>query len=103
MIRVCKATGLMVGRGLHFNWCHGEAAGAGNPYNCVGVPATFRRHCTSGSKFRNHLPFQFEGTPLYPHAGRCWELIEKYKISLFYTAPTAIRTLMKFGKEVVQK
>ena len=27
--------------GLHFNWCHGEAAGVGNQYNCVGVPPTF--------------------------------------------------------------
>ena len=30
---------------LHFEWCHGEAAGIENQYNCVGVPTTFGRHC----------------------------------------------------------
>ena len=49
---VFKATGLRYriniisgGGGLHFKWCHGEAAGVGNQYNCVGVPTTFCRHC----------------------------------------------------------
>lgn len=39
--------------------------------------------------------FIFEGIPTYPHAGRYWELIEKHKITTFYTAPTAIRSLIK--------
>jgi len=39
--------------------------------------------------------FIFEGIPTYPHAGRFWELIEKHKITTFYTAPTAIRSLIK--------
>ena len=47
--------------------------------------------------------FQFEGVPTYPHTGRFWEIIEKYKVSKFYTAPTAIRALMKFGDEPVKK
>lgn len=46
---------------------------------------------------------QFEGIPVYPHMGRFWEIIEKYKVSKFYTAPTAIRLLMKHGREPVQK
>lgn len=50
-----------------------------------------------------HLLFQFEGTPLYPDAGRMWAVCEKYKVSKFYTAPTAIRMLMKFGTEIVKK
>jgi acetyl-CoA synthetase len=37
----------------------------------------------------------FEGIPTFPHAGRFWEMIEKHKVSLFYTAPTAIRSLIK--------
>ncbi len=37
----------------------------------------------------------FEGVPTYPDAGRFWELIQKHKISIFYTAPTAIRSLIK--------
>ncbi|CAB3380306.1 Hypothetical predicted protein [Cloeon dipterum] len=45
----------------------------------------------------------FEGTPFYPHNGRYWEVIEKYKVNLFYTAPTAIRALMKFGNDPVKK
>jgi acetyl-CoA synthetase len=39
----------------------------------------------------------YEGTPDTPHPGRWWELIEKYKVSIFYTAPTAIRSFMKLG------
>ncbi|WP_296946832.1 acetate--CoA ligase [uncultured Massilia sp.] len=37
----------------------------------------------------------FEGVPTYPHAGRFWETIAKHKVSIFYTAPTAIRSLIK--------
>ena len=37
----------------------------------------------------------FEGVPTYPHAGRFWQMIEQHKVSLFYTAPTAIRSLIK--------
>ncbi len=42
----------------------------------------------------------YEGTPDSPHQGRWWELIEKYKVSILYTAPTAIRTCMKWGREI---
>ena len=45
----------------------------------------------------------FEGTPLYPDAGRLWAVVEKYKVNQFYTAPTAIRMLMKFDYELVRK
>ena len=37
----------------------------------------------------------FEGVPTYPNAGRFWQMIEKHKVSIFYTAPTAIRSLIK--------
>ena len=39
----------------------------------------------------------FEGIPTYPDAGRFWKVCEKYKVNIFYTAPTAIRALMSFG------
>ena len=42
----------------------------------------------------------YEGTPDAPHHGRWWEIIEKYKVSIFYTAPTAIRTFMKLGRQI---
>jgi acetyl-CoA synthetase len=45
----------------------------------------------------------YEGTPDTPHPGRWWEIIEKYGVSIFYTAPTAIRTFMKLGREIPQK
>jgi len=41
----------------------------------------------------------FEGVPTYPDAGRCWKMVEKYKINQFYTAPTAIRLLHKTGED----
>ncbi|WP_308467974.1 acetate--CoA ligase [Rathayibacter soli] len=45
----------------------------------------------------------YEGTPETPHAGRWWELIQKYKVSIFYTAPTAIRSFMKQGRQIPQQ
>ncbi len=45
----------------------------------------------------------YEGTPDTPHQGRWWELIEKYKVSILYTAPTAIRTFMKWGRDIPKK
>ncbi len=45
----------------------------------------------------------FEGTPDSPHQGRWWEVIEKYGVTVFYTAPTAIRTFMKWGEEIPGK
>ncbi|MEI8231162.1 MAG: acetate--CoA ligase [Actinomycetes bacterium] len=44
----------------------------------------------------------YEGTPDSPTFERWWQIIEKYKVSIFYTAPTAIRTFMKIGKEIVE-
>ncbi len=41
----------------------------------------------------------YEGVPNYPANDRMWEIIEKYKVTIFYTAPTAIRTYMKWGVE----
>ncbi len=45
----------------------------------------------------------FEGVPNYPTVSRFWEVIDKYKVNIFYTAPTAIRALMKEGDEPVKK
>lgn len=45
----------------------------------------------------------YEGTPDTPHQGRWWEIIDKYKVSIFYTAPTAIRTFMKWGDDIPAK
>ncbi|MFP3874070.1 MAG: acetate--CoA ligase [Thiohalophilus sp.] len=45
----------------------------------------------------------FEGVPTYPDASRFWEVIDKHKVSVFYTAPTAIRALMREGEAPVKK
>ena len=45
----------------------------------------------------------FEGVPTYPTSSRCWEICDKYNISVFYTAPTAIRALMSKGNDPVLK
>ncbi|MGW6173257.1 acetate--CoA ligase [Arthrobacter sp. NPDC055138] len=42
----------------------------------------------------------YEGTPDTPHQGRWWEIIDKYKVTILYCAPTAIRTFMKWGAEI---
>ncbi|MHB9132447.1 MAG: acetate--CoA ligase [Armatimonadota bacterium] len=42
--------------------------------------------------------FMYEGAPTYPYPNRWWSMVEKYGISVFYTAPTAIRGLMRFGE-----
>ena len=45
----------------------------------------------------------YEGTPEFPEPGRWWDLIEKYGVTIFYTAPTAVRSFMKQGREIPQK
>ena len=42
----------------------------------------------------------YEGTPNTPHEGRHWEIVDKYQVSIYYTAPTLIRTFMKWGAEI---
>jgi acetyl-CoA synthetase len=44
----------------------------------------------------------FEGIPTWPAAGRFWDIVEKYKVNILYTAPTAIRSLMSFGDEILK-
>ncbi|MCI2266867.1 acetate--CoA ligase [Sediminivirga luteola] len=45
----------------------------------------------------------YEGTPDTPHRGRWWEIVEKYKVTVLYTAPTAIRAAMKWGDDIPEK
>jgi acetyl-CoA synthetase len=45
----------------------------------------------------------YEGTPDTPHQGRWWEIVEKYGVTILYTAPTAIRTFMKWGDAIPEK
>ena len=45
----------------------------------------------------------FEGIPNYPDASRCWQIVDKHQVNIFYTAPTALRALMGMGDEYVTK
>jgi len=56
-----------------------------------------------GPLLQGATQIMFEGVPTYPDAGRFWEIIDKYKVTHFYTAPTAVRSLMSFGNEIVAK
>ena len=55
-----------------------------------------------GPLFNGATGLIFEGTPTYPDPGRFWEVIEKYRVTHFYTAPTAIRALMAHDLKYVQ-
>ncbi len=49
------------------------------------------------------ISLMFEGVPNYPDASRFWQVCDKHKVNIFYTAPTAIRALMREGEGPVQK
>ena len=49
------------------------------------------------------ITLMFEGVPTWPDASRCWQVIDKHKVNIFYTAPTAIRALMREGEGPVKK
>jgi acetyl-CoA synthetase len=49
------------------------------------------------------ITLMFEGVPTYPDAGRFWDVCDKHKVNIFYTAPTAIRALMGAGDDYVNR
>jgi len=49
------------------------------------------------------ISLMFEGVPTYPDASRFWQVVDKHKVNIFYTAPTAIRALMREGDEPVKR
>ena len=55
-----------------------------------------------GPLLRGAKTIMFEGVPTYPDASRFWEIIDKYKVNQFYTAPTAIRALQSFGNKFLE-
>lgn len=64
---------------------------------------TGHSYVTYGPLLNGAAVLVFEGTPNYPDAGRCWEIVDKYKVSIFYTAPTLVRSLMRDGNEYVTR
>lgn len=60
---------------------------------------TGHSYCVYGPLSQGATSLIFEGIPTWPDAGRFWEIVDKYKVNILYTAPTAIRSLMSFGLE----
>jgi len=67
---------------------------------CTADPGwvTGHSYLVYGPLLNGATSFMYEGGPVYPYPNRWWQLIEYYGITQFYTAPTAIRTLMRFGE-----
>jgi acetyl-CoA synthetase len=78
---------------------------AGDIYFCTADIGWITGHSyfVYGPLLQGATQIMFEGVPTYPDAGRFWEVIDKYKVTHFYTAPTAVRSLMSFGNEIVAK
>jgi acetyl-CoA synthetase len=53
-----------------------------------------------GALLNGSTTFMFESTPLYPDTGRYWDMVQRHRITQFYTAPTAIRSLMRYGEDI---
>ena len=64
---------------------------------------TGHSYCVYGPLANGATTVMFEGVPTYPTLSRCWEVVDKHKVSIFYTAPTAIRALMGAGEEPVRR
>jgi len=73
-------------------WCTADVGWVtGHSYICYGPLAV------------GATEIMFEGVPTYPDAGRFWKIIQDHKVTVFYTAPTAIRSLIKAGGELPKK
>lgn len=68
-------------------------------YWCAADPGWITGHSyiVYGPLLNGATSFMYEGAPTFPYPNRWWQMIEKYGINLFYTAPTALRGLMRFG------
>jgi len=64
---------------------------------------TGHSYLTYGPMLNGAAQVVFEGVPTYPDAGRCWDVVDKYKVTQFYTAPTLVRALMRAGDDVPAK
>ncbi|OWM80532.1 acetyl-coenzyme A synthetase, chloroplastic/glyoxysomal-like isoform X2 [Punica granatum] len=64
---------------------------------------TGHSYVTYGPMLNGATVIVFEGAPSYPDPGRCWDIVDKYKVTLFYTAPTLVRSLMRAGDEYVTR
>jgi acetyl-CoA synthetase len=90
--------GYMVGVGTTLKWVFDLKEE--DRYWCTADPGWITGHSyiVYGPLLLGTTSFIYEGAPTYPYPNRWWSMIEKYGINVFYTAPTAIRGLMRFGE-----
>ncbi|KAJ0905662.1 putative acetate--CoA ligase [Helianthus annuus] len=62
---------------------------------------TGHSYVTYGPLLNGATVVVYEGVPNYPDPGRCWDIVDKYKVTIFYTAPTLVRSLMRDGDEAI--
>ncbi|TNF35858.1 MAG: acetate--CoA ligase, partial [Gammaproteobacteria bacterium] len=77
----------------------------GDVYWCTADVGWITGHSYSvyGPLSNGGTTLMFEGIPTYPDAARCWQVIDKHQVNIFYTAPTAIRALMGLGDDFVTR
>ena len=77
----------------------------GDVYACVADCGWITGHSyiLYGPMCNGTTTLMFESTPMYPNHGRYWDLVQRYRVTQFYTAPTAIRSLMRFDEEELDK
>jgi len=77
----------------------------GDVYACVADVGwvTGHSYIVYGPLMNGATTFMFESIPTYPDAGRYWDMVERHRITQFYTAPTAIRAIARDGDELVKK
>jgi acetyl-CoA synthetase len=77
----------------------------GDIYACVADCGWITGHSyiVYGPLLNGTTTMMFESTPMYPDHGRYWDVVQRHKVTQFYTAPTAIRALMRYGEDVFEK
>ncbi|MEQ9299946.1 MAG: acetate--CoA ligase [Cyclobacteriaceae bacterium] len=88
----------------HYSFANVFQYGAGDVYWCTADVGWITGHSyiVYGPLLAGATTVMFEGVPTYPDAGRFWQIIDKYKVNQFYTAPTAIRALQAYGLEPLE-
>lgn len=98
-----STAGYLLGAHISFKYLFGIRPG--DKYWCTADVGWITGHTyiLYGPLSNGATSLMFEGVPTYPTASRCWEICDKHDISIFYTAPTAIRALMAQGNDPVTK
>ncbi len=88
----------------HYSFANVFQYGAGDVYWCTADVGWITGHSyiVYGPLLAGATTVMFEGVPTYPDAGRFWQVVDKYKVNQFYTAPTAIRALQAYGLEPLE-